>query len=347
MTSWDIAYVSEKLRESRYSFSQKTAQEYFPLPVVWEGLNAITERLYGIRFVERTGVDVWHPQVKFYEMRDGEKLLGGLYTDLFEREGKRGGAWMDSLVARKATTDALRLPVGILCCNFPQPTDDTPSLLEIRAVETLFHEMGHNLHLLLGKTEYSAVSMESVEWDAIELPSQLLEKWALHAKTIPLLSRHYKTDEALPKSLAEKIRAAKDFQNGLNYSRQFELSLFDLKLFRDYEPSRGSRALELMRETRKAVGVLPYQEYDRIPQSFSHIFAGGYAAGYYSYAWADAMVADCWDRFEKEGIFNPHTAKSYREEILAVGGTRPFTESFVAFRGREIDPEAFFRQKGF
>ena len=345
---WDVGYASEKLRERKYALSEEELKPYFALDPVIDGLFAITERVFGVTLKRRDDVDVWHPDVRYYDLVDADgAVFAGAYVDLYARSGKRGGAWMDVCVSRFRHDGRTQLPVAFLTCNFGPPTATTPSLLTHDDVLTLFHEFGHGLHHLLTEIDYPGVAgISGVEWDAVELPSQLMENFGWQRKALDLFARHYQTGEALPYDLFARMQAARYFHAGLFLVRQLEFALFDFRIHREFDPARGARVLEILDEVRKEVAVILPPAWQRFPHAFTHIFAGGYAAGYYSYLWAEVLSADAFDRFEQEGIFNRDVGAAYRKSILAVGGSRPALESFVEFRGREPKPDALLRSYG-
>ena len=348
LQAWDIGYASEKLRERRYDFSEEAIKPYFPLPKVMAGLFALAERVLGTRLVERHGVDTWHPDVQFFDVFDGNgDIIAGVYLDHFTREGKRGGAWMDVCRAPLLDADGKRLPIAFLTCNFAAGTSGKPSLLTHDEVLTLFHEFGHGLHHLLTEVHWPSVGgINGVEWDAVELPSQFMENFGWQREALDGFARHYQTDEPLPDELFHKMLAARHFHAGLFLMRQLEFALFDFRLHHEFDPQRGARTLELLEEVRQEVAVVFPPEWHRFPHAFTHIFSGGYSAGYYSYLWAEVLSADAFSAFEEAGVFDPATGARYRREILAVGGSRPALESFIAFRGREPQPEALLRSHG-
>ena len=345
---WDVAYASEKLRQQRFDFSEEDLKPYFPLPAVMDGLFAIAGRVFGVGFRPREGVDVWHPDVRYYDVVDPDgRVRAGFYVDLHARDGKRGGAWMDVCRPRFADGDTLHPPVAFLTCNFAPPTEGRPALLTHDDVLTLFHEFGHGLHHMLTEVDWPGVGgINGVEWDAVELPSQFMENFCWQRETLDLFARHWQTGAPLPDALHAKMLAARHFHAGLFLVRQLEFALFDFRVHHEYDPARGSRALALLDEVRRAVAVLQPPEWHRFPHAFTHIFAGGYAAGYYSYLWAEVLSADAFAAFEEAGVFDHATGQRFRREILAVGGSRPALESFVAFRGREPEPEALLRSYG-
>ncbi len=344
---WDVSYASEKLRIERYALSEEELKPFFPLERVMAGLYALTERVFGVRLVERQGVDLWHKDARCYDLIDAQgTAFAVVYLDLFARSGKRGGAWMDVARSRKRIA-ALQRPMAYLTCNFAPPTAELPSLLTHDDVLTLFHEFGHGLHHLLTEIDYPSLSgIEGVEWDAVELPSQFMENFGWHRETLDLIATHWRSGEALPEALFQRMLAAKHFQAGLFLVRQLEFALFDFRLHLEFDPARGARVHELLAEVRGEVSVIQPPAWQRFANAFTHIFSGGYSAGYYSYLWAEVLSADAFARFEAEGITNAETGRAFRGEVLAVGGSRPALDSFVAFRGREPDPAALLRSYG-
>ncbi|MDD2767145.1 MAG: oligopeptidase A [Methylococcus sp.] len=348
LQSWDMTYYSEKLREHKYAFSEEEVKAYFPAERAVSGLFAVVQRLYGLDIERRDGVDVWHPDVRYYEILDrtGE-LRGGFYLDLYARPSKRGGAWMDECVSRRRVGGSIQSPAAYLTCNFIPPAGDEPALLRHDDVVTLFHEFGHGLHHLLTRVEYLGVSgIRGVEWDAVELPSQFMENFCWEREALGLISGHYRTGESLPDALLAKMLAAKNFQAGMQTVRQLEFALLDFRIHRDYDPARGGRVYETLDEVRRQVSVLPPPAYNRFPHSFQHIFGGGYAAGYYSYKWAEVLSSDAFSLFEERGIFDPETGHAFLSNVLEQGGRRGALESFVAFRGREPEVDALLRHSG-
>ena len=349
LEAWDIAFYSEKLRQQKYSVSQEELRPYFPAPTVLAGMFDVVNKLYGITIVEKQGVDTWHPQVGFYEIYDeNNEMRGCFYTDLFARPHKRDGAWMDECRMRRRLPDgSIQTPVAFLTCNFARPVDDKPALLTQDDVETLFHEFGHCLHHLLTKIEYASISgINGVPWDAVEFPSQIMEHWAWERDTMPLISGHYATGAVIPDELYNKLLAAKNFQSGLQMLRQLEFSLFDFRIHQEYDPKKGGRTREILEEVRAKSAVMNYPAFNRFQTSFSHIFAGSYAAGYYSYKWAEVLSSDAYSLFEETGVFNRATGHKYLQNILEVGGVRDPMVSFVAFRGREPTIDALLRHSG-
>lgn len=347
LAPWDVGYAAEKLRQQRFDFSEEDLKPYFPLPAVLDGLFVIAGRVLGVAFRAREGVDVWHPDVTYFDVLDADgSVRAGFYVDHYARTGKRGGAWMD--VCRTRHRDAgLHPPVAFLTCNFAPPSEGKPALLTHDDVLTLFHEFGHGLHHMLTEVDWPSVGgISGVEWDAVELPSQLMENFGWQRETLDLFARHWQTGEALPQALFEKMLAARHFHAGLFLVRQLEFALFDFRLHLEYDPACGARALALLDSVRDEVSVLRPPAWQRFPMAFTHIFAGGYAAGYYSYLWAEVLSADAFAAFEEAGVLDAETGARYRREILAVGGSRPALESFIAFRGREPEPHALLRSYG-
>ena len=346
---WDVAYYSERLREQRFALSDDELRPYFPLPKVIAGLFGLVERLFGLEIAERPAAGTWHPAVAYYEIRrrDDGGLVGGLFTDLYARPQKRGGAWMDSCFDRARLPGLARDPVAYLVCNFSPPGEDAPSLLTHDEVVTLFHEFGHTLHHLLTEVGYpSLAGINGVAWDAVELPSQFLENYAWRPEVLKSLSGHHETGEPLPDEKIERLNGSRTFMEGLATVRQLEFALFDFRLHNAGQPADLAQTYALLDEVRREVAVIRPPEYNRFPSTFSHIFGGGYAAGYYSYKWAEVLAADAFAAFEEAGVLDPDTAGRFRREILAVGGSRPALEAFVAFRGRPPELDALLRQSG-
>lgn len=347
LEAWDVAYASEKLREARYAFSEQEVKQYFQEPRVLAGLFRLIETLYGLT-IRAASAPVWHESVKFFDIRDRTgQLIGQFYLDLYARESKRGGAWMDDAITRRRRGDAIQTPVAYLNCNFSRPVAGKPALLTHDEVITLFHEFGHGLHHLLTQVEDLGVSgINGVEWDAVELPSQFMENFCWEWDVLKHMTAHVDTGEPLPKALFDKMLAAKNFQAGMQMVRQIEFALFDMHLHYDFDPDGGKGVLELLDEIRRQVAVVFPPAYNRFPNNFSHIFAGGYAAGYYSYKWAEVLSADAYSLFEENGVLNPEIGHRFWSEILAQGGARPAIESFKAFRGREPTIDALLRHNG-
>ena len=352
LEAWDNAYVSEKLRVARYSFSDQEVKQYFPEPRVLAGLFKLIETLYGLH-IREDQAPVWHPDVKFYTLTDhAGQRVGQFYLDLYARASKRGGAWMDDVITRRRKPDGVQTPVAYLNCNFSAPVGDRPALFTHDEVITLFHETGHGLHHLLTQIEELGVSgINGVEWDAVELPSQFMENFCWEWDVLKHMTAHVDTGAPLPRELFDRMLAAKNFQSGLQTLRQIEFASFDMHLHDDFDPSGPRTALDLIDDIRKQVAIVIPPAYNRFPNNFSHIFAGGYAAGYYSYKWAEVLSADAYALFEDEaegygGVLNPEVGHRFWSEILAQGGARPALESFKAFRGREPTLDALLRHNG-
>jgi oligopeptidase A len=346
---WDIAYYSEKMRQARYRITQEELRPYFPETRVIPGLFQVIGRLFGVEIREAAGpVDTWHPDVRFYEVRDESgELMAQFYFDLYARQKKRGGAWMDVCQGRLRSSQRQQLPVAYMTCNFTPPVDGKPALLTHAEVETLFHEFGHGLHHMLTRIDCPAVAgINGVAWDAVELPSQFLENWCWQREALDAISGHWQTGKPLPDELFERMLAAKHFQAAMQMLRQLEFSLFDFRIHLEFDPARGGRIRELLQQVRDQIAVLQPPEWHRFPQSFTHIFGGGYAAGYYSYKWAEVLSADAFSLFEEKGIFDPDTGHRFRRHILEMGGSRDAMELFVAFRGREPRIEPLLRHNG-
>ncbi|MEZ5509883.1 MAG: oligopeptidase A [Gammaproteobacteria bacterium] len=346
LQAWDVSYYSEKLRQQRFAISQEELRPWFPLEKVLDGLFEIARRLFDVTFELDDSVDRYHPDVRFYRVFEAGEEIAGFYFDLFARANKRGGAWMDECRVRRRTVNGeLQLPVAYLTCNFNGPVGDKPALLTHNEVTTLFHEFGHGLHHMLTKVEEGPVSgINGVAWDAVELPSQFLENWCWEKDAIPLITGHYQTGEPLPQAMLDKMLAAKNFQSAMMMVRQLEFSIFDFLIHRDYQP--GLDIHGVLEAVRKEVAVIQPPAFNRFECSFSHIFAGGYAAGYYSYKWAEVLSADAFSRFEEEGIFNGDTGRSFRENILEKGGEEEPMDLFRKFRGREPKVDALLRHAG-
>lgn len=346
LQSWDVSYVSEKLKQERYAISQEELRPWFPLEKVLSGLFEVATRLFDVTFKQEADVDLYHPDVRFYRVYKGEEAIAGFYLDLYARANKRGGAWMDVCRSRRKTlAGGLQKPIAYLTCNFNGPVGDKPALLTHNEVTTLFHEFGHGLHHMLTQVEEDAVSgIAGVAWDAVELPSQFMENWCWEKEAIPLMSGHYQTGEALPDTMLEKMLAAKNFQSAMMMVRQLEFSIFDFRIHMEYQPEMDIHGV--LDDVRKRVAVIAPPEFNRFECSFSHIFAGGYAAGYYSYKWAEVLSADAFSRFEEEGIFNEQAGRDFRECILEQGGSEEPMELFKRFRGREPKVDALLRHSG-
>ena len=343
---WDATYYSEKLKQQQFNLSQEALKPYFPAPKVVEGLFKIVQRLYGIQIIERQA-PVWQDDVRYFELEDQGQVLGGFYFDLYARNGKRGGAWMSGFRSRVQTTTGLQKPICYMVCNFTPPIGDQPALLTHDEVITLFHEFGHGLHHLLTEVDnISVAGTHGVAWDAVELPSQFMEFWAWDNESLALISEHIETKESLPADLLKALLDARFFQSGMQTLRQIEFALFDLSIHKAAPALNAEQVQSTLNDIRQKFSVLPTVPYNRFQNSFSHIFAGGYAAGYYSYKWAEVLASDAFDRFESEGIFNIETGKEFRQAILAVGGKDTALDAFVRFRGREPKIDALLRHQG-
>ncbi len=344
--SWDLPYASEKLREAQYAFSDQEVKQYFTLPAVFKGLFGLVQTLFNIRIVKDTA-PVWHPDVQFFRIENNEgQKIAQFYMDLYARPNKRGGAWMDNDRTRNRLYGELQTPVAYLVCNFAKPVGDKPALLTHDDVLTLFHEFGHGLHHMLSRIEEPAASgINGVEWDAVECPSQFMENFAWDWTVIENLTSHVQTGEKLPRSLYDKMLAAKNFQSAMAMVRQLEFGLFDMLLHTEFDAAKDS-IQGLLLQVRKEVAVTHQPDYNRFPNSFSHIFAGGYAAGYYSYKWAEVLSSDAFSLFEETGVLNPQTGKKWLDEVLSVGSSRPAMDSFIAFRGRAPRIDALLRHSG-
>lgn len=349
LKSWDIPYYSEKLKQHLYNISDEELRPYFPEDKVVAGLFEVLNRLYDITITQKDGVDVWHKDVKFYEIFDkNNQLRGSFYLDLYAREHKRGGAWMDECVGRRIDAKGnLQHPVAYLTCNFTKPVGDKPALFTHDEVITLFHETGHGLHHMLTQVDVAAVSgISGVAWDAVELPSQFLENWCWETEALEFISGHYETGESLPKEMLDKMLKAKDFQAGMFVLRQLNFGIFDFALHANYNPTTGANIKAVLEEVNNKVALTKPLPNNRFYTSFGHIFAGGYAAGYYSYLWAEVLSADAFAKFEEEGIFNKQTGQAFLTNILEMGGSKEPIELFKAFRGREPQIDALLRHKG-
>ncbi len=346
LDAWDVPYASEKLRQQRYAFSDQEVKQYFPEPKVLEGLFRVIETLYGLH-VTPARAETWHADARFFELRDGNgALVGQFYLDLYARESKRGGAWMDDAINRRRKNGALQLPVAYLTCNFAAPLDGKPALFTHDEVITLFHEFGHGLHQLLTDVEELGVSgINGVEWDAVELPSQFMENFCWEWEVLEHMTAHVDTGSPLPRELFDKMIAAKNFQAGMAFVRQLEFGLFDMRLHAEFDAAKTD-LLALVDDVRDEVAVVKYPPFNRSPLAFGHIFGGGYAAGYYSYMWALVLAADAYAAFEETGVLNADTGAKFRREVLGRGGSRPALDSFAAFRGRKPEIDALLRHNG-
>ena len=343
---WDSTYYSEKLKVQQFNLSQEDLKPYFPAPKVIQGLFNVVNRLYGINVIEREA-PLWHSNAHYYELEDQGTVIGGFYFDLYARSGKRGGAWMSGFRSRMQTEDGLQKPICYMVGNFTPPVGDQPALLTHDEVNTLFHEYGHGLHHMLTEVDnISVAGTHGVAWDAVELPSQFMEFWTWDKDSLDLLSEHIETKETLPKHLLKALLDARFFQSGMQTLRQIEFSLFDLSIHK-LTPALSADGIQAtLDDIRQKYAVLPTTDYNRFQNSFSHIFAGGYAAGYYSYKWAEVLASDAFDRFEKEGVFNTETGNEFRKNILAVGGKDTALDAFINFRGREPKIDALLRHQG-
>ncbi|MGI9229887.1 MAG: oligopeptidase A [Gammaproteobacteria bacterium] len=346
--AWDVPWYSEKLRQKRFAFSQEQLRPWFPVPDVIKGMFSVVQRLYGIDIEAVDGVETWHEDVQFFVIKDSAgDLRGGFYLDLYARTGKRGGAWMDECVVRKRNEQGLQTPIAYLTCNFTPPLAGKPSLLTHDEVTTLFHEFGHGLHHLLTRIDYPDVAgINGVPWDAVELPSQFMENWCWERESLDLFARHHETGAPLPPDLFDKMRSARTFQAGMHTVRQLELSLFDFRLHAEKRGRDSADVQALLNAIRDQVAVIKAPPNNRFQHSFSHIFAGGYGAGYYSYKWAEVLSADAFSRFEETGIFNEDTGQQFLGCILEQGGARDPMELFVEFRGRRPTIDALLRHSG-
>ena len=347
LEAWDVAYYGERLLESRFKVSQEALRPYFPLPKVLSGLFTLTQRLYGIAVRERPGVSVWHPSVRYYDLLSAGEIVAGFYLDPYSRAEKRSGAWMDECVCAKALPDGRALPVAQLVCNFTVPVGPAPSLLTHGEVITLFHEFGHGLHHMLTRVAYPSVAgINGVAWDAVELPSQFMENFVWQRQVLPLISAHVVTGESLPLDLLQRLLGTRTFNAALDALRQIELASFDFELHANFDPRVGAQVAETLAGVRRRIAVVPAAPFNRMASSFAHIFAGGYAAGYYSYKWAQVLAADAFDAFEEAGVFDAATADRFRDSILARGGSVDAMEAFVRFRGRQPDVRPLLKQTG-
>ncbi len=345
---WDVAFYSERLRQERLRLAEEELRPYFPLPRVLDGLFSIVNRLFDLTISPARPPSVWHSAVSYYEIRrrDGS-LVGSFYTDLYARPNKRGGAWVDSCVSRANLAGRLETPVSYLVCNFNSPVGDTPSLLTHTEAVTLFHEFGHTLHHLLTEVDYPSLSgINGVAWDAVELPSQFLENFVWRPEVLASLARHYQTGAPLPQDKLDTMQRSRTFLAALSMVRQLEFALFDFRLHHEYSPERGARVGEVLAEVRREVSVVQVPSFNRFPNTFAHVFGGGYAAGYYSYKWAEVLAADAFGAFDEAGLFDRATADRFRRAILAVGGSRNALDAFVEFRGRPPELDALLRQSG-
>ena len=348
LNAWDVAYYAEKLQHKLFSISQEELRPYFPLPRVLEGLFAVAERLFGVKIVERTGVPVWHADARFFEIHDGSgKVRAGFYLDACARPKKRAGAWMDDCVGRKEFGNEHTVPVAYLVCNFLPAGAGKPALLTHDDVVTMFHEFGHGLHHMLTQVAYPSIAgINGVSWDAVELPSQFMENFAWRPEVLGPMARHFETGAPLPADRQAQLLDSRTFQAGLATMRQLEFSLFDFRLHAEYDPAKGARIDQIVAEVRAEVAVFAVPDWNRFPHNFAHIFSGGYAAGYYSYKWAEVLAADAFAAFEESGVFDRAVAQRFLDSILSQGGSRKALDAFVDFRGRPPDVNALLRQQG-
>jgi oligopeptidase A len=345
---WDLTFWLEKYKQSRFSVSNEELRQYFPARTVINGLFALAGRLYGVELIELNDVAMWHEDARYFAVRnDVDEVIGGFYIDIYARNGKRNGAWVDECVSRQNLDGKAELPVGYLVCNFPPLDDAGLSLLTHDDVVTLFHEFGHMMHHLLTRIDLPSISgINGVPWDAVELPSQFMENFAWNYDVLRKCSAHPESGEPLPRDLFDKLEQSRNAGAGLAMLRQLELAMFDFRLHAEYEPDKSIDVLEMLQSVRDEVCLLEHPPYNRLPHAFSHIFAGGYAAGYYSYKWAEVLAADAFAAFEEAGIFDPATAQRFRREILEIGGSRDIMQAYIAFRGRKPSIDALLRQDG-
>jgi oligopeptidase A len=346
--AWDVAFFAERLKRERLQLSEEELRPYFPLPRVLAGMFAVAEKLYGVRIAERSGVDVYHPDARFFDILNADgSQRGGFFVDLYARPKKRGGAWMDECVGRKQLANTASLPVAYLVCNFMPPVGAQPSLLTHAEVVTMFHEFGHGLHHMLTRVDYPSIAgINGVAWDAVELPSQFMENFAWRAEVLPLISGHVETSEPLPQLELQRLLATRTFQAGMQTVRQLEFALFDLRIHSENAPQSSDAVMRTLADVRAQVAVVHPPAFNRFPHSFQHIFSGGYAAGYYSYKWAEVLAADAFSAFEEQGIFNADVAGRFLASILEQGGSRDAMEAFVEFRGRKPKIEPLLKQLG-
>jgi oligopeptidase A len=348
LAAWDVAFHTEKLKQQKFSISNEALRQYFPISRVVDGLFGLIEKLYGVSIVKRNDIRKWHDNVDYFDLREPSgEVIGGFYADLYARNGKRGGAWVDECVVRRNLNGENVLPVGYLVCNFSPLDKNGNSLLTHYDVVTLFHEFGHMLHHLLTRVDYpSLAGFNGVPWDAVELPSQFMENFAWCYEVLVQASGHHKTGEPLPRAIFQKLDDSRHCGSAMAMLRQIEFALFDFQLHANYDAKKGTNPLEVLEAVRNEVSLVPHPDYNRLPHSFSHIFAGGYAAGYYSYKWAEVLAADAFAAFEEAGIFDKQTATRFRSEILEIGGSRDIMDAFVAFRGRKPTLDALLRYSG-
>ena len=345
---WDIHYYAEKLRHHKYALSEEELRSYFPVPQVLNGLSSIVNRLYGLKISERSGVQVWHKDVRFFDIYDAQgRLRGGFYLDIYARKNKRGGAWMDECVVRRKTQAGIQTPIAYLNCNFTPAIGNAPALLTHNEVLTLFHEFGHGLHHMLTLVDHAGVSgINGVPWDAVELPSQFMENWCWERAALGMISKHYVSGETISDELFARMIAAKNFQAGMQMLRQLEFSIFDFRLHQEYSNPSKLDIQALVDKVRRQVAVIHPPAFNRFQHSFAHIFAGGYAAGYYSYKWAEVLSADAFSKFQEQGIFNPTTGREFMQCILERGGEEEPMQLFIEFRGRKPSIEPLLQHTG-
>jgi oligopeptidase A len=347
LQAWDVGYYAEKLRQQRYQISQEEIRPYLPVSRVLPGLFEVAQRLYGIAVSEVDTFDSYHPDARLFEVQQNDEVIARFYLDLYARANKRGGAWMDDCRVRRENGGSLQIPVAYLVCNFTAPVDGAPALLTHSELTTLFHEFGHGLHHMLTRQTVAAVSgINGVAWDAVELPSQFLENWCWEPQALAFITGHVDTGEPLPTALLEKMLAARNFQSAMIMVRQLEFSLFDFRLHSEWSGGSCDKVQQLLNAVREQVAVVMPPHFNRFQNSFSHIFAGGYAAGYYSYKWAEVLSADAFSRFEEDGVFNSDTGADFRKHILEMGGAKEPMDLFMAFRGREPNIAALLRHSG-
>jgi len=352
LNAWDVGFYGERLKQQRFDLSEEALRPYFPAPVVLKGMFAVAEKLYGVKIVARDRFEKYHEDVQFFDILNGDdSLRGSFFIDLYARAKKRGGAWMDECVGRMSMQSSRHLPVAYLVCNFMPPSKSAngskPSLLTHSEVVTAFHEFGHGLHHMLTRIDYPSVAgINGVPWDAVELPSQFMENFAWREEVLPLISAHIDTGEPLPAAELKRLQGSRSFQSGMQTVRQLEFAMFDFRIHAEYRPEHGGRIAPILAEVREQVAVVKAPAFNRFPQSFSHIFSGGYAAGYYSYKWAEVLAADAFGAFEEHGIFNSSTAQKFLHSILEKGGSRDAMEAFIEFRGRKPKIEPLLKQMG-
>ncbi len=347
LSAWDVAFYSERLRREKYSISDEELRPFFPLTRVLDGLFGALKKLYGIDTKEQSGVDIWNNKVRYYQLlnADGSEV-GGFFIDLYARQNKRAGAWMDECLLRRNIDNRISLPVAHLVCNYTEPSDGDATLLSHDEIVTLFHEFGHTLHHLLSRIDYPSIAGTRVAWDAVELPSQFMENFAWDPDVLRDMSSHIETGAALSDDLLHKINASRTFHAGMSMVRQIEFALFDWRIHATYDSQTGGRVQAIHEDVRDKVSVIRAPAYNRLPNSFAHIFSGGYAAGYYSYKWAEVLAADAFTAFRESGLFNQELAQRFRQNILEVGGSAEFADAYRAFRGRPASIEALLVQDG-